>query len=282
MRARAALAGLILLAAPPAQADDLAGTREPPPLEIVQGAFDRIFNYPSVRSVTLRIHRGGGRVALRAFDVVYREQDGRGRSLLRFRAPDYLRGHALLVIEEPDGRSDVWLYQPDARRPRRVSAARKADAFYGSDLAFEDLVHHDFRRWRLARLPDAVLHGRPCFAIEAVPPAHSHYGRLRAWVERERLALLRVEFFGQDDARPWKTLEIAPDELAEEDGILKPARMWVRQAGRDAATEVVFERIEAHPAIDETVFAPLRLERTGEDLFALVERLRAAPEADRP
>lgn len=278
MRARVVLA-MVLVVSGAAQADDLAGAADPSPLEIVQGAFDRIFNYPSVRSVTLRIHRGGGRVALRAFDVVYRKQGDRGRSLLRFRAPDYLRGHALLVIEEPDGRSDVWLYQPEARRPRRVSAARKADAFYGSDLAFEDLEHHDFRRWRLRRLPDAALHGRPCFAIEAEPPAGSHYGRLRAWVERERLALLRVEFYGAAAARPWKTLEIAPEELSEEDGFLKPARMWVRQAGRDAATEVVFERIEAHPAIDETVFAPLRLERAGEDLFALVERLRAEPEA---
>jgi hypothetical protein len=273
---RAAAALLALFAgAGPAGAGAPVAAAEPDALAIVQSAFDRMFNYPSVRSVTLRIHRGGGRVALRSFDVVYRKLGERGRSLLRFTAPDYLRGHALLVIEEPDGRSDVWLYQPEARRPRRVSATRKADAFYGSDLAFEDLEHHDFRRWSLTRLPDAVEQARPCFAVEARPPPESHYGALRAFVERERLALLRVDFFRPGAGRAAKTLEIAPGEITDAGGVLAPARMWMRQVGRDAATEVVFERIQSGAEIDPTVFAPLRLERSGEDLFALVERLRA-------
>jgi hypothetical protein len=275
-RAAAAALGLALAAPAPARGG-APDADAPPPLAIVQGAFDRMFNYPSVRSVSLRIHRGGGRVAERAFDVAYRREGERGRSLLRFTAPDYLRGHALLVIEEPDGQSDVWLYQPEARRPRRVSAARKADAFYGSDLAYEDLEHHDFRRWTLARLPDAQVGGRACFAIEARPPPESQYGALRAWVERERLALLRVEFFRPGASAPSKTLEIAPGEVRERNGVLEPERMWVRQVGRSAATEVVFSRIRSGAEIDAGVFAAPRLERSGEDLFGLVERLRAEP-----
>jgi hypothetical protein len=267
------LALLLLFAAPAAADGDAA---QPDALAIVQGAFDRMFNYPSVRRVLLRIHRGGGRVLERGFDVVYARAGGRGRSLLRFSAPEYLRGHALLVTEEADGASDVWLYQPEARRPRRVSAARKADAFYGSDLAFEDLEHHDFRRWSLARLPDARIAGRDCLAIEARPPPGSQYAALHAFVERERLALLRLEFFRPDERAPSKTLEIAPGEVRERNGVLEPERMWMRQAGRADATELVFERILSRPEIDAGVFAPLRLERAGEDLFALVERLAEA------
>jgi hypothetical protein len=82
---------------------------EPPALEIVQTAFERMFNYPSVRSVTLRIHRGASRVTYRSFDVVYKKIDGRGRTLLRFTEPEYLRGNALLMIEEEDGRNDTWI-----------------------------------------------------------------------------------------------------------------------------------------------------------------------------
>jgi hypothetical protein len=64
--------------------------------------------------------------------------------------------------------------------------------------------------------------------------------------------------------------------VRERNGVLEPERMWIRQAGRAAATEVVFERIQSGSEIDAGVFAPLRLERAGEDLFALVERLAEA------
>ena len=110
---------------------------------------------------------------------------------------------------------------------------------------------------------------------KARPPPESQYGALRAWVERERLALLRVEFFRPGASAASKTLEIAPGEVRERNGVLEPERMWVRQAGRSAATEVVFERIRSGAEIDAGVFAPSRLERSSEDLFALVERLRA-------
>ncbi len=133
---------------------------EPSALEIVQTAFDRMFNYPSVRSVTLSIHRGGSRITYRSFDVVYKKIDGRGRTLLRFTEPEYLRGNALLMIEEEDGRNDTWIYQRDLRRPRRVMAGHKGDSFYGSDLSFEDLEHHDWRRYQLRRLPDTHRAGK--------------------------------------------------------------------------------------------------------------------------
>jgi hypothetical protein len=50
--------------------------------------------------------------------------------------------------------------------------------------------------------------------------------------------------------------------------------MWMRQNGRDAATEVVFERIQDDPEITNRVFSTMRLERSGKDLYKLVERLR--------
>ncbi len=253
---------------------------EPSPVQIVQTAFDRMFNYPSVRSMTLRIHRHGDRVTYRSFDVVYKKVDGRGRTLLRFTEPEYLRGNALLIIEEDDGRNDTWIYQRELRRPRRVLAGHKADSFYGSDLSFEDLEHHDWRRFELRRLPDTTEQGKRAFVVEASAPADSQYSRVVAIVERERFALLRLDLFKAGSGEPIKSLELAADEIEQADGILKPSRMWVRQRGRDASTEVIFEQIEDDPRIADSVFATMRLERSGEDLYQLVERLRkesAAP-----
>lgn len=263
-----------------AEPDVLEDAVEPSPLQIVQTAFDRMFNYPSVRSVTLRIHRHGDRVTYRSFDVVYKKIDARGRTLLRFTEPDYLRGNTLLIIEEDDGRNDTWIYQRELRRPRRVLAGHKGDSFYGSDLSFEDLEHHDWRRFALRRLPDTTEQGTRAFVVEASAPSDSQYSKVVATVERDRLALLRLDLFKAGSGEPIKSLELVATEIVEEDGILKPARMWVRQRGREASTEVVFEKIEDDPEIADSVFATMRLERSGEDLYRLVERLRdesAAP-----
>ena len=150
----------------------------PSPLQIVQTAFDRMFNYPSVRSVTLRIHRHGDRVTYRSFDVVYKRIDGLGRTLLRFTEPEYLRGNTLLMLEEEDGRNDTWIYQPELRRPRRVLAGHKGDSFYGSHLSFEDLEHHDWRRFELRRRPDTTLQGKRAFVVEAKTPSDSQYSKM--------------------------------------------------------------------------------------------------------
>ena len=276
MKLRAALLISILAVAgaPHAPAEIVEDAVEPTPLAIIQSAFDRIFNYPSVRSVTMRIHRSQSRVTFRSFDVVYKKIDGRGRTLLRFTEPEYLRDNALLIIEEPDGRNDIWIYQPDQRRPRRVSASHKADAFYGSDLSFEDLEHHDWSRYQLQRLPNAMEQGRACYVVEGRSAEDSQYSKMVAFIERERLALLRVDFFKTAADRPIKSLILSPDEITEANGILKPERMWMRQSGRDAATEVVFERIQDDPEITNRVFSSMRLERSGQDLYKLVERLR--------
>ena len=93
------------------------------------------------------------------------------------------------------------------------------------------------------------------------------------------MALLRLDFHRGGSERPVKSLVVAPGEIAEVGGLLEPRRMWMRQEGRDAATEVVFERIRSGVEIASEVFAAMRLERSGEDLFSLVERLR---EEERP
>lgn len=280
MRGAAALLCLTLgSGAASAGAQTSAQGIEPGARTILESAFDRMFNAPAVRSITLRIHRGGSRITYRSFDVVYKEVEGRGRTLLRFREPEYLRDHSLLILGEPDGRNDIWFYQPELGRPRRVLASHKGDAFYGSDLSFEDLEHHDWGRFGLRRLADAFEQGRAAFVVEALAPPDSQYSKLVAFVEQERRALLRLDLFKPGSERPVKSLELAPGEIVEEDGILKPSRMWVRQHGREAATEVLFERTEHDPAITDRVFATLRLERSGRDLYELVERLR---EDDRP
>lgn len=249
-----------------------AGETTPDLTALVQRAFDRTLHAPGVRSLELRVHRSGRLVSRRAFDLAYRRDAAGARSLLRFTAPSWLRGHALLVLGTPGGASDTWLYQAEERRPRRVGATHKADAFYGSDLSFEELEHQRFEDWTLREVANAGTGCAACTVVEARPLRESQYGKLVVWVDRVREAVARVDFHRGDEPEPRKRLHVSLDGVEEEDGFLRIVHMRIEQLGRDAWTDVETARMTVEPAIPAEVFSASMLEREGDDLYALVTR----------
>jgi len=260
----------------------VASSAETPstPRAIVSAAFDRMFNFPSVRRAEFNVFRDGRLVTRRNFDVVYQNLDGRGHTLLRFTDPEYLRGTALLMVERADGTEDIWLYRESARRVRRVNTRQRADSFYGTDFTFEDLEHHDWSLYEISRLEDDTHEGHPVYVLEAVPRRPSQYVRLRMEIEKERLALLELDFYRPGSHVPIKTLAIAPEAIEQRDGVLIPEQMRMIQHGRDGHTEVRFLEVQPDPEITRDVFSAMKLERSNVDLFELVERLKPEGESD--
>jgi hypothetical protein len=277
--ARRCAIGCALVAAALAPGALRAGGTDPAPGALrarVQHAFDRTLHAPGVRSLELRVHRAGRLVSRRAFDLAYRRTDGRARSLLRFTAPAYLRGHALLVVESEHGGTDAWLYRTETRRSRRVGSAHHADSFYGSDLTFEELEPIHFDAWELRRVPDPGDGEPRCAVFDAVPGGDSQYGRLRIWIEASREAVARIDFFRGGEPAPMKRLRIELAGAEEVAGYLHIRRMRVEQLGRDAWTEIRISRQVIDPSIPEDVFTAAFLERGGEDLYGWVGRHAAA------
>ena len=263
---------LALAAAPLALAGNDAGAPDGAALaDLVRRAFERTFQQPGLRSVELRIERSGRLVSSRAFDVAHRSDGEVTRTLLRFTAPDYLRGNALLIIDR-GGRSDTWLYQPDERRPRRVGTAQKGDAFYGSDLSFEDLERPQWVRWLLTPRGPDVEAGRACWLVEAIPRAASQYGKLIAWIDRERSGVARIDFYREGAQEPFKRLRVPMGDASEERGFLRIAHIEIEQLGRDARTRAEYTRMAIDPDLAARMFSALRLEQAGRDLFDLAER----------
>jgi hypothetical protein len=172
----------------------------------------------------------------------------------------------------------VWLYQAAERRARRVGSTQLADAFYGSDLSFEELEHPRFEAWTLRRLPDDPACA--CDVVEAIPASSSQYGRLVLFVDRARTAIARIDFHRGSDPDPVKRLTVSLDGAVEEAGYLRLPQMRIEQVGRDAWTDVVTERMEIDPDIPASLFSAAALERETDDLFDVRERHAAngAPE----
>jgi hypothetical protein len=149
---------------------------------------------------------------------------GEGHTLLRFTEPDYLRDDAILVIETRDRGTLTWLYRSEDQRMRRLGVDQKADSFYGSDLTFEDLEHHDWDGLRA--LPNRSVSARDCFVVEAVhlPPEARALLSSRSWPgnvrELEAVLVRTVAFTRGRSIR----VEVLEDVLGELEGSVAAIR----------------------------------------------------------
>jgi hypothetical protein len=266
---------LLAFAAPVARAQS-----DPPhPREQLAQAFERTFAQPGVRAIDLLVWRGGRLVARRSFEMALRREREATQTLVRFTEPEYLRGHALLVVRSGSGASDTWIYLPEERRARRVGLAQKEDSFYGSDLSLEDLEQPDWSRWQAVNEGEQQEGGVPCRVLLAQPPEESQYGRVRAWIDLERAGVRRLDFFRRGEAGAVKRLRVAMADSAGERGYLRVASIEIEPLGRQGRTRLEVRRMEIDPELADRVFSAARLEREGEGLFDLLPR--DAPEEDR-
>ncbi len=231
----------------------------PSPQAIVARAFRNLYGFTSVQRVEIRARRGDGREYLRSLQVARRgAAAGLNRMLVRFVGPGDLRGIGLLLLERPDFSYDAFLYQPALARVRRVSVAQRSDAFFGTDVFFEDLEGKRAEQWRARLLRAEAVGGRPALVIELLPiGVPSGYDRVVGWFDRELPLLLRAEF--HRDGKPLKQLEIDPQRILHVGDHFIPGRMTFRRADASVTTVEISE-VDLRDALPDELFTQSVLE----------------------
>jgi outer membrane lipoprotein-sorting protein len=124
--------------------------------------------------------------------------DRRGeRSFIRILEPPKDRGSAFLKLE-----SNLWSYVPRVERTIRIPPSMMLQSWMGSDFTNDDLVREsslldDYEhRWLGV---DPSYQGRRAFVIEYRPRegAPVVWGRIVAWIDPEKSAPLRQEYFDE-------------------------------------------------------------------------------------
>jgi hypothetical protein len=248
-----AIAALLIGATP---AEDAAA---PDPQAIVARAFQNLYGFTSVQQIEIRARRGDGREVLRSVQVARRGASaGLNRMLVRFIGPGDLRGIGLLLLERSDFSYDAFLYQPALARVRRVSVAQRSDAFFGTDVCFEDLEGKRAGQWRARLLRAEAVSGRPALVIELLPTGiPSGYERVVGWFDRELPVMLRAEFFR--DGRQLKAFEIDPLRILRVGAYWVPGLMTFRRAD-GSVTTVEIPAVELRDALPDELFTQSVLE----------------------
>ncbi len=160
-----------------------------------------------VQRLTLRIvdRRGGERQRALVMNVK-KYPDDRTRSTVFFESPPEVKGVALLQWADPHAKDTQWLYLPELKRVRQISAGAKHESFMGTDFSYDDLaIIRQSADWtdtdaRATLLRDESLDGHDCHVIEFVPTGKDlTYSKILTWLTADNSVMVKFEMYDKSD-----------------------------------------------------------------------------------
>jgi hypothetical protein len=118
---------------------DAGSSQAQDPEQLLRLAFSRRFDADLTSEIELVMRDRNGREHRRVFDAASKLIDGKHHSVGKLNWPVYLRDMTILTIEAEERDHDAFVYLPTLGRVRRISSSQKGDAFFGTDVTYEDL-----------------------------------------------------------------------------------------------------------------------------------------------
>ena len=128
------------------------------------------------------------------------------KALSFFLSPPEVKGTGFLQWGHKNADDDQWLYLPEFKRTRRITAQLRDESFMGTDFSYRDLeILAEFQRWTEDEAPSTLtgeepVDGSPCQVIALRPKQNGmSYGKIVLWIDRDRVIARRMDFFDHDD-----------------------------------------------------------------------------------
>jgi hypothetical protein len=234
---------------------------------VLSAAFANRYDVDAISSVELVIRSGSAvgeesaEETHRTIHYVTKLIDQRLHSIARLTAPEYLRGMTILTIEHRDRNYDAFVFLPSLGKTRRVAAAQKDDAFFGSDLTYEDLERKRIDQFELGELAVAERNGEVIYRIGAELVREGKYSRMEFDVAQSDHAILAERYYKRLEEKPYRVVEAARSAMVERDGHVLPTRLLVTDSVRGGSTAVRIRGLRVNASISDRLFTVATLER---------------------
>jgi hypothetical protein len=194
--------------------------------------------------------------------VIYWQKFGENsKALIRFSAPDDLRGSALLMLQDGE-RADMFMYLPELKRVRRVTKRSISGSMFGTDFSYED-----FERFQglatdaeAKRLPDDEVEGRKVFVLEGRPSRgeESAYERIVSFVDQERCIPIYTELYEKGEQLR-KVMLMPLEKITKEAESWVPRLVLVKDLVNKTQTELLVDEIELDKKLPRKLFSQAEL-----------------------
>ena len=200
----------------------------------------------------LLIDKNGGK-RFRTFITISKDYGEVSKSFIRFTAPADINGTSFLTWENTDRDNDQFLYLPALNRVRRIVSSQKSSQFVNTDYTYEDMERRKPDLDQHAIVGEEKLLGRDCWLLESIPKElkGSQYGKRKAWVPKDILVPIKIEYFDQKD-QPVKVFSASA--LKQVDGIWVIVESQMEDLKKEHKTLLKTEDIKFNRGVADTVF----------------------------
>lgn len=234
---------------------------------IARQADERDTGKDSRLDMTMILYDRQGRTRERRLVVTtLRASGARGdRVLVRFDAPNDIKGTGLLVWEHPSAEDERFLYLPALGRVRRIAGSEKQESFVGSDLSYEDIGGRALDDYAYALLdrnatwtgPD----GRavPAWQLESKSrDAQAMYPRVVSLIRKDNLVVVQAAIHNRRN-EPEK--QYAVRELRQVDGIWTALAVSMANTLQRTRTDLTVTAAKYNVGLSDDAFTRRALEQ---------------------
>jgi hypothetical protein len=229
--------------------------------EILANAFVNQYEVDTTATIELIMRSSRGQERHRHFRAASKLIDERMHAIGRLVRPEYLRGMTILQIEAEDRGHDAFVYLPSLRKVRRISTSQRGDAFFGTDITYEDLERRHLRDFEIVSSQAGQFAGEDVYAIRVRPLRESTYSAAQFTVSLEDYVILEARYFKRESGEAYRVLTSLRSGVLKADGHVLPTQMRVENLSKGTITEVTFRDLKINPVIDDRVFSIRTLEQ---------------------
>jgi hypothetical protein len=227
---------------------------------LLERSFSNLYADDYIQTMELSTSVGGARPLTRTLQITRKQSVRPGKALVRFLEPFDIRWTSILILEDDGGSDVLYVFLPALDLTRRLSAAQRADSFFGTDLSYEDIEPKHASDYEVRVLPRDATSSDACLPVEwkARQGFTSTYDRMVSCIEKERAVFHWTDFYRHD--RHVKRLEIDLDRVAPVGTRSIPFWMTMRTLRTGSETRVVTQSYELRNDIPEKLFSTWNLQ----------------------
>jgi hypothetical protein len=233
----------------------------PSSASVLTAAFANRYEVDAISKIELVMRDGSGEARRRKVHYITKMIGQRLHSIARLSAPEYLRGMTILTIEQRDRSHDAFVFLPSLGKTRRVTTAQKGDAFFGSDLTYEDLERKRIDEFELGELAVAEREGEAIYRIGGTLVRKGNYARVEFDVAQSDGAILAARYYKRGEQRPFRLLEAPRSAMVEQEGHVLPTRLLASDVLRGTTTEVLITGFRINASVSDRIFTVATLEQ---------------------
>jgi outer membrane lipoprotein-sorting protein len=208
--------------------------------------------------------RGGERTReLELYDI--RLPGDEGKTILFFLSPAEVKGTGFLAFNHKGHPADQWLYLPELKRVRQITARARSESFVGTDLSYHDLdLIQEMPSWSETDAAsqlrnEETVDGIATHTIDLTPKREDiGWARITLWLGKDDLVPHRLEFYEAADGEPKK--RIVQGDVRAVGAIPVAHRVTVATPGAGSHTEIEIADVRFDQGLTEDAFSHRYLE----------------------